>query len=74
MTTTYELTEAQYDTADAIELWLENHPGLHSPSTIARGIKDTNTVAVHNVLRWMESNVFVDADGNGCRRKYGSRR
>jgi len=72
MSATDELTEAQYDAADAIELWLETHPGLHSPSVIARGVK-IDTRMAHDVLRWMERNVFVAADGNGAWRKYGAR-
>ena len=71
-TMTDELTDIQYDMADAIELWLESHPGLHSPSVIARGIK-AETVRTLEVLRWMERNIFVTADGNGAWRKYGAR-
>jgi len=72
-TATQELTETQYDMADAIDLWLETHPGMHSPSVIARGIK-TETVPTRTVLDWMERCVFVLADGNGAWRKYGTRR
>jgi hypothetical protein len=71
-TATAELTDSQYNMADAIELWLETHPGMYSPSRIARGVK-ADTVAAADVLRWMDANVFVLADGNGAWRKYGAR-
>lgn len=68
-----ELTDLGYTIADRIELWLESHPGLHSPSRIARGVKVDNTNAVAYVLQWMDSHIYVVADGNGCWRKYGAR-
>lgn len=34
-----ELTGAGYVIADKIELWLQGHPGLHTPSRIATAIK-----------------------------------
>lgn len=71
--TTQDLTGEGYDLADKIELWLEAHPGLHTPSGIGRGVKATSTDA-WQVLCWMEKRVYVAAAGNGKWRRYGSRR
>lgn len=66
------LTDIGYELADRNEEWLEAHPGMHTPSLIAGGI-GSNTTQVKSVLTWMEKHVIVTADGNGYRRKYGSR-
>lgn len=68
-----ELTEAQYEIADTITLWLEAHAGAHSRSVIARGVKaDYQEVAT--ALAWLDRNRMIAADGNGCWRKYAARR
>jgi hypothetical protein len=68
--TAKDLTDAQYEIADSIELWLEAHPGkLHNRSAIARGVK-ADHAEVSSVLNWMDVNRMVIADGNGCWRKY----
>jgi hypothetical protein len=69
-----DMTDAEYDIADRIELWLEARPGkLHNRSSIAKGVKAAHS-DVTRVLHWMDRNVYVIADGNGCWRKYGARR
>lgn len=70
---TSDPTDDGYDLADKIELWLQSHPGLHTPSAIGRGVK-ANSTEVWHVLSWMEDHVYVTAAGNGKWRKYGSRR
>lgn len=69
---TGELTDSQYVTADKIELWLQSHPGPHSPSRIARGI-GCGTGEARAVLEWMDKHIYVDATGNGYWRNYQSR-
>ncbi|SIH19676.1 Uncharacterised protein [Mycobacteroides abscessus subsp. abscessus] len=69
---TGELSQTGYGIADAIELWLESRPGLHSPSRIARGV-GCGTSDAKAVLEWMERHVYVDAAGNGYWRKYQTR-
>lgn len=70
---TDNLTDAQYEVADAIVIWLENHTGLHNRSTIARGVKaDYDTTAA--ALGWLDRNRMIAADGNKSWRKYGARR
>lgn len=70
---TAELTDEGYDLADAVDLWLENHKGYHTPSTVARGVKATNSVDVWQVLNWMDHQVLVMGSGNGRLRRYQSR-
>ncbi|QDH91855.1 hypothetical protein SEA_PHRAPPUCCINO_180 [Mycobacterium phage Phrappuccino] len=70
---TGEPTDAGYDAADAIELWLENHPGKHTPSRIARGVH-IDTSQARAILCWLDEHVYVAATGNGCWRRYGARR
>ena len=72
MTTNTELTDTQYDVADAIVLWLETHTGYHSRSVIARGIR-RNYYETATVLAWLESNVMVTATGNRSWRKFSYR-
>jgi hypothetical protein len=73
-TITDELTDAEFEIADRIELWLEARPGkLHNRSSIAKGVK-AEYWEVHHVLNWMDRFVYVVAEGNGCWRKYGARR
>lgn len=70
-----ELTDEQYEMADRIVLWLEAHAGaLHNCSRIARGAKTGTTHQASEILRWLDANQMVIADGNGCWRKYGHRR
>ena len=74
ITLTDELTDAQYEIADAITLWLEDHhQGAHSRSVIARGVKaDYQEVAT--ALAWLDRNRMIAADGNKSWRKYAARR
>jgi hypothetical protein len=69
-----ELTDEQYEIADRIDLWLEAHPGkLYNRSTIARAAKASHA-EVSYILNWLDRSRMVVADGNGCWRKYGTRR
>lgn len=70
---TGDLTEEGYAAADRIDLWLEAHPGWHSPSKIARGAHLGTTQARH-ILIWLDRRALVAATGNGCWRNYSSRR
>lgn len=65
-----QFTDSQWSEMDWITTWLENHPGQHSSSVIARGTRIEN---IYPLLRWMDQNRHVAADGNGRLRRYGSR-
>ncbi|ASR86355.1 hypothetical protein I5G86_gp24 [Mycobacterium phage DarthP] len=56
-----------------IDAWLTSHPGLHSPSKIARGAKcSTHDAAA--VLSYLDDRaMFVVGVGNGCWRNYATR-
>jgi hypothetical protein len=68
---TNEMTESDYDLADAIEGALSDT--FESPSTIARKAK-VATSDVHRVLPWMVRNNYLIAAGNGAWRKYRARK
>lgn len=73
ITLTDDLTDAQYEIADAIVPWLEGHQGAHNRSAIARGVKaDYQEVAT--ALAWLDRNRMIAADGNKSWRKYAARR
>jgi hypothetical protein len=58
-----ELTDAQYEIADAIERWLEARPGRDfNTSQIARGVKASHP-DTRKVLRWMAINRYVNHNG-----------
>lgn len=67
-----ELTEYGYALADRIDVWLDEHPGLHTPSRVARAVR-VPTYEAAAVLSWMDDRVLLAADGNGTWRRYGSR-
>lgn len=67
-----ELTDAGYRIADQIDLWLERHPGPHTPSRIGQAIH-TDTATTHAVLTWMAARQMLDTAGNGARRRYATR-
>lgn len=70
--TATEWTDQQYTIADAATLWLEQHAGQHTPSTIARGIRQ-DTVHTRNVLQLMAGEQLVAAAGNGSLTRYAAR-
>lgn len=70
---TGDLTDEGYAAADRIDLWLEAHPGWHSPSRVARGAH-LSTAQARPLLIWLDHHVLVAATGNGCWRTYSSRR
>lgn len=70
---TGDLTDEEYAAADRIDLWLEAHPGWHSPSRVARGTH-LGTAEARSLLIWLDRHVLVAATGNGCWRNYSSRR
>ncbi|QFG11496.1 hypothetical protein I5G87_gp72 [Mycobacterium phage Ekdilam] len=56
-----------------IDAWLTSHPGLHSPSKIARGVK-CSTLDAQAVLSHLDARgLFVVGAGNGCWRNYATR-
>ena len=56
----------------AIDGWLAEHPGYHTPSTVGRGMRIDTTVA-WQILSYMDSHgIYVTGDGNGCWRKYST--
>ncbi|QFP94862.1 hypothetical protein SEA_MARSHAWN_76 [Mycobacterium phage Marshawn] len=56
-----------------IDAWLTSHPGTHSPSVVARGVK-CGTHDAQVVLRFLdERGMFVAGDGNGAWRRYAAR-
>ncbi|UEM46482.1 hypothetical protein SEA_INVICTUSMANEO_88 [Mycobacterium phage InvictusManeo] len=56
-----------------IDAWLQEHPGMHTPSRIARAVK-ADTHEAYMVLSWLDDRgMFVVGDGNGMRRRYGAR-
>ncbi|MCT7372994.1 hypothetical protein [Mycolicibacterium llatzerense] len=67
-----ELTDAGYDLADRIELWLELHPGHHTPSRIGQAVH-ASTAACRAVLTWMAAHHMVTTTGNGARQRFTTR-
>ncbi|ASR85876.1 hypothetical protein SEA_PAOLA_88 [Mycobacterium phage Paola] len=56
-----------------IDAWLQEHPGMHTPSRIARAVK-ADTHEAYMVLSWLDDRgMFVTGDGNGMRRRYGTK-
>ncbi|WVX89711.1 hypothetical protein SEA_FEYRE_92 [Mycobacterium phage Feyre] len=56
-----------------IDAWLQEHPGMHTPSRIARAVK-ADTHEAYMVLSWLDDRgMFVTGDGNGMRRRYGAK-
>jgi hypothetical protein len=73
MTAADELTDAQYNAADAIEAVLEAAPArTWSPSEMAQRIKSTTTETA-SVLRWMTDHQIISATGNGAWTRYAAR-
>jgi hypothetical protein len=75
MTNTADLTDEQYELADALgdlidaagtETWW-------TPSQLARKVK-VGTTATYPVLNWLVTRNFVIASGNGAWTKYSARR
>ncbi len=63
-----------YSTADVIEPVLDAEPDKWwTPSAVARKAKITTSEA-GRALAWMDEHNYVKADGNGCWRKFSSRR
>lgn len=69
----YDAIPGFWDTADAIERWLEARPGkLYNRSTIARGVK-VDLVMAERVLAYLDQQGYVRAAGNGAWRKFTAR-
>ncbi|OBI29048.1 hypothetical protein [Mycolicibacter sinensis] len=66
-----ELTDLGYTVADAADQWLDEHPGFHAPSRIARGTGFA-THETRAVLEWMARRSLAVTAGNGNWTRYGS--
>lgn len=70
---TRELTTDGNRLVGQIDGWLTGHPGWHTPSRIARGIRST-TAETWQVLVWLDRReLFVVGSGNGNWRRYSAR-
>ncbi len=66
-----DLTDRGYIIGDRADQWLDDHPGLHAPSRIARAVGFT-THETRAVLEWMATRRLAVTAGNGTWRRYGS--
>jgi hypothetical protein len=58
-----ELTDEQFDMADAVDSWLESRQGRdYTASQIARGVH-ASTLDIYPVLRWMAEHRMIDTNG-----------
>lgn len=63
MNATQDLTDEQYELADAIELWLEARPSRDfNTSQIARGVH-ADLHQTYSVLYWMTIHQHVNSNG-----------
>lgn len=72
-----ETADAIYETADAIELAMEQNPNVAdwSPSQVARKAKLADVRLVGETLRWMVAHQFLVSNGRGgCWQRFAPRR
>jgi hypothetical protein len=78
-TMSQDLTDEQYELADAIEAALEKHTTVGEDAAVSQiarwigGQQDPEQLRL--VLAWMEARVYVVSNGRGgCWRRYGRRK
>lgn len=66
-----DLTDLGYTLADRADQWLDDHPGFHAPSRIARAT-GFETHEMRAVLEWMADRSLAATAGNGAWTRYAS--
>ncbi|MEB3031764.1 hypothetical protein [[Mycobacterium] nativiensis] len=65
------LTDHGYTIGERADQWLDDHPGFHAPSRIARAVGFT-THETRAAMEWMADRSLAATAGNGAWRRYGS--
>ena len=66
-----DLTDYGYAIGERADRWLDEHPGFHAPSRIARAVGFT-TPDTRAVLDWMAGHHLAATAGNGAWKRYGN--